>query len=297
MKAPEVTTRITYDNGNNDVADRIIEPDDNEFLLVIDMKQRGREDYDIQLMKLDSLGLPVWERIYGDSATDGCQGILKTHDNKYFFYGESGQPFNFILVLTDSLGNTEWIRYLGSNKSDAAFSAVEDDHGDFILTGYSNGYNEDGRNDLVVFKVNRGGTMEWLRSYGDAGIDIGYEIIPNRNDDGYYIAGKTFNMLNQNEDYYLLHVDRLGGFTAIHEENKTDQTIIFPNPANDVVQLKSTTPFVWELLSMQGEIISTATSIQESSKIETQNIPSGIYLVKLLHQNHLIEYKKLAITH
>lgn len=284
----------TYDNGDNDVADRIMETKPGEFILIVDTKQRDHTDYDIQLYKLDSLGFPVWDHFYGDSLTDGCQGVIGTHDNKYFFYGESGMPFDFILALIDSAGNTEWLKHIGSARADAAFSALEDENGDFIMTGYSNGYNNDGRNDLVVFKIDRNGNMPWLRSYGDTGIDIGYEIIKTIDNDGFLVTGKSFNTITGNEDYYLLYVDKEGKFSGINEDPESDKHEFYPNPCADKLFLNKEVRDI-KIVNIQGKLIRSYSEIKSGS-IDLSAYPPGIYFAQLTLQNLKIVVKKLVIA-
>ena len=75
----------------------------------------------------------------------------------------------------------QWQKTLGSNGNDYAFSIKQLLSGDYILTGYSEFNNGDvignhGNFDCWVVKLTNSGTINWQKSFGGSGVDMGYSV-------------------------------------------------------------------------------------------------------------------------
>lgn len=88
-----------------------------------------------------------------------------------------------------------------------------------------------------------------------------------------------------------------------HNENTNSEFKIFPNPANNTVNIEISNNekenFYIEIINITGKIIKTE-NIQSNNKtisIDISDIPAGIYICKLLGSNKTSLQKKLIINH
>lgn len=285
---------------DNDYASGIRETPGGYLVVSADTRRSiGLGGYDVELFMLDQLdGNVVWDRFYGDSLNNGSQGVKISLDGHIYCWGETevyhGSPFDFYIEKSDTLGNSKWKKVFGTLKADAVFSLCEQSDKSLVLTGYSNGYNS-GPLDLVVLKTDSSGNMQWIRNYGDVGIDIGYEIIQSL-DNGFLVCGTTDR---GTPDYYLLHLDTMGTMMGINESHSNEIFSIYPNPSAGIISVGClSNPLVqkisYKVISTIGEVIYSG--LIDNNSLSFQGIiPSGIYFLELNNGVHS-EMKKIVVT-
>ena len=253
-----------------------------------------------------SKGNENWSQTYGDSLNNGCQGLLLTSDGNYLSYGETeiypSSAFNFYLQKIDASGASMWRYTYGGTGADAIFSAKEDVDGGFICTGYSNSYNGFGPLDLVILKFDSLGTFLWKQTYGGAGIDIGYDLIPSVDGNGFIITGKTFS--SGTEEYYLLKLNENGLLSGIQEGVQVSGSLqLNPNPAaeklnvNYALNAGKTNRLV--LMDVLGKTIREIelTELSGRFEIDVQDLKVGLYFCALYVDGILLTTQKVVIEH
>lgn len=285
----------SYGGPSNDYADMVHEVAGGGYIITADTKSMGAGGYDVYVIRVDTEGNIIWQKTYGDALENGCQGILVTSDGNYLSYGETeiapASYFDFYLELIDTSGNSVWRRTIGGAEADAAFSAVETSDG-FMVTGYSNSYNP-GPLDLVVFSTDTAGNFRWARTYGDAGVDIGYEIIHSL-DSGFLVTGKTTR--NDNDDYYLLHLDRQGIVTVDEAPAPAGDFSIFPNPASDRISITTIQgKGSFTLYSMDGREVHNELISNGMHEADIGHLACGIYIAEV-RLNSTVTRTKLIVS-
>jgi len=294
----------TIGGTNNEYSDMVRETPEGDFIVTGDTKSNGAGEYDIQVIKLNSAGIAIWDSAYGDSINNGCQGILITSKNKYLSYGETEvylfSPFDFYLQLLDTNGKTLWKKTFGGTKTDALFCAVETSDGGFMFTGYSNSYSP-GPLNLIILKTDSLGNMQWVQNYGDVGIDIGYEIIQSIYN-GYLIAGKTFG---SDDDFYLLHLDTTGMLTNSEQQAIGNQpsVTVFPNPFSEsaVLRITNFNKLQMGILNLKifnaigKEVYPSVIRNSDSFAIHRGNLANGIYFYKIKGNEGIMYFGKFVI--
>lgn len=112
---------------------------------------------------------------YSIKQTSDCGYIMAGSISDADFVTSNEQ---MLLVKTDSQGIVEWAkRYFRDTPSvqppqGALYNVIETSDLGFAVTGYHKYVNKD----LVVFKTNSLGVVQWASSYGDDADDIGYDI-------------------------------------------------------------------------------------------------------------------------
>lgn len=144
---------------------------------------------------------------FGGTNDDYGNTILQTGDGGYLITGTTsssdgdfsgldlGNRDIFALKLNAS-GDLQWLNTYGGSDSDHAMDAIEDLHGNFVITGYS-GSNDNqflnlnrGDYDIFLLKIAPDGNLIWNRTFGGADEDFGHAIVEGSNVN-YIITGST----------------------------------------------------------------------------------------------------------
>ncbi len=157
---------------------------------------------DFWLVKTDNTGNLLWEKCFGGSDDEGNEGFAKSINQSFILFGDTYSNdgdvagnhggSDYWVVKTDTLGNLEWQKCLGSTANDLAADMDIDAEGNIYLIGSSYGNDGDvsdsqGLVDYWIIKLNPEGQILWDKSLGGAWLDYGLCI--SITDDGGYIAG------------------------------------------------------------------------------------------------------------
>ena len=177
---------------------------------------------DAFLLKTDANGDIVWISFFHNGGVDRGYCAIQTSDGGYALCGEtfdystgSTGPY---LIKTDTNGASIWVRVLGGDNADKAFSLVESIDGGIIFAGETSSYGSRGVN-AYVEKVDSAGNYLWHTAFGWNGQDQANSVSKVR-DGGFILAGKT-----DVQGSYSMYIIRLEGSIPV------PQLEIFPlNP-------------------------------------------------------------------
>jgi len=94
------------------------------------------------------------------------------------------------------IGEIEWQKTFGGSNDDIARGIIETNDGGYAVIGYTNSVDGDitdkqvEENDFWVLKLDINGNIEWQKTYGGSGDDLGRAIIQT-SDGGYAITGPS----------------------------------------------------------------------------------------------------------
>lgn len=84
--------------------------------------------------------------------------------------------------------------------------------------------------------------------------------------------------------------------TSIDENSPAFKLEVYPNPASTFITIKSEKIKEITLYSMDGKIVlQQATQSSTQTKIDLPYLPSGMYLLKVTHEDNTIQFKKIAL--
>ncbi|AOW21347.1 hypothetical protein [Urechidicola croceus] len=144
-------------------------------------------------------------KTFGGSKNESAQSVIQTTDGGYAVLGftqskdgdvltnESLDYYDYWLLKFDINNDLQWSNLYGGSISEKAYDIAQTQDGGFILIGSSNSTDRDvtsneGLNDFWVVKTDNSGIIEWEKSYGFSGNDLGYSVTQT-SDGGYFVGG------------------------------------------------------------------------------------------------------------
>lgn len=182
---------------------------------------------DYWIVKLNPAGGIQWQKTLGGSNVDDAQSIRQTTDGGYIIAGSSNSGdgdisgnhgnYDYWIVKLDSNGNMQWQKSLGGSSSEQVNSVQQTFDGGYIIAGTTVSTDGDitvsyGNNDFWVVKLDSGGNMQWQKTLGNIGDNIGY-YAQQTFDGGYIAVGTSFNSSNLESglpDYWVIKLSNNG---------------------------------------------------------------------------------------
>jgi len=124
-------------------------------------------DNDVLLIKIDSLGVKKWEKIFGGVGYEWGQSLEIADDGGFMVFGSTDSygagSYDAYLIKTDSLGNMLWQKTYGSQYLEYGNSITKLQNGDFMLAGSSRITSDSAV--AVAIRINADGTEIWNKRY------------------------------------------------------------------------------------------------------------------------------------
>jgi len=175
-----------------ELCEDVIQTKDGGFALLGFSSNFGGGNWQVYLVKTDSLGNKEWENNYGGGADDGGISIIQTDDGGYmlagwtYSYGAGNR--DFYLIKTDSAGNELWYKTYGGPYLDWGGDIYPTGDGNYVLSGYKRVISTS--SDAWLIKININGNIIWEKTYGGGNTD-GFHKIYQLNDGSFVTMGNT----------------------------------------------------------------------------------------------------------
>ena len=158
------------------------------------------------ILDLDSNGIPVWQKTYGNTWGDSLYSVQQTMDGGYIALGATQLPgvgsYDLWIVKLGGDGSAEWQRTYGDSNGD--------DWGDRMIRQTSDGgyivagrYNTSGSDNGWIIKLDAGGNVDWSIYASGGGNDI-INAIEETSDGGYIAVGSTSSAGQGLDDIWLV---------------------------------------------------------------------------------------------
>ncbi len=246
-----------------------------------DKTQAPKGPYDYWIVKIDSLGIKQWDKVFGGSGSNYFYSLDKTNDGGYILggYSNSGisgdktQPsqglFDYWVVKTDSLGMKQWDKTFGGINSDKLFYAEHTTDGGYILGGFSSSgisgdktQNTWGFNDYWIVKIDSIGNKQWDKDFGGGDEEEDFGNVLQTSEGGYLVAGTSYSNVSGDktennlgiEQMWIVKTDSLGNkqwdktiYNTGHDEmgftiRDLNGCFVFANATNSAVGGYKTQP-------------------------------------------------------
>src|SRR5690349_6864287 len=165
------------------------------------------------LAQMDTARITIEGGIYDDD----CRQVIELRNGGYVVVGTTasfGQGNTDVyLIRTDSNCSCLWSMTIGGPEIEHGYSVTETFDGGLAIAGYTNGYNAQGY-DVLLIKTDSIGTVQWIKTYGGSDWDFGYSVRQTA-DSGFVICGESYSYSNGDADVLVVKTDKVGNLTWI----------------------------------------------------------------------------------
>ncbi|RPI59674.1 MAG: T9SS C-terminal target domain-containing protein [Ignavibacteriales bacterium] len=182
----------------------MIETTDGGYSIVGANYSKAVGQFDLWIIKIDSSGNKLWEKLYGGVSYDFGASIIQTPDDGYLVLGSSqisdtSDP-EIWLMRTNSNGDSLWTKKFGIGLGESIISTSD---GNFLITASHPMFINS-----KIIKINPEGNILWSKSF-DTSLDLGNSIV-RCPDDGFIIAGYTSMLIYGQSDLVVTKIDTDG---------------------------------------------------------------------------------------
>jgi len=196
---------LTFGGSNNDNGYALCLTQEGGYIISGASRSFSSNADDIYLNKISNSGNLIWSMTYGGPHQDFARSIISI-DGGFLLLGDvwdGGDPrTSMYLCKMDLDGNKLWDKQFGTGYDEKGFKVKQAADGDFLLLGYSRGYDLQG--DIFLVRTDGQGNELWNSSYGYERNDYAMDILENE-DGTIMIAGTKNGFFNDVHADYERH--------------------------------------------------------------------------------------------
>jgi Secretion system C-terminal sorting domain len=298
----------TIGGTDDDAGYSVIQLSSGEYVITGTTKSFGAGMKDIFLIKINSSGNIVWSKTYGGTNDDYANTVVQSNGGGYIIGGSTqsfGNGSDILLIKTDGTGNVQWSKTYGGTGDegdqggvDVGLDLAKTTDGGFFVTSYTGS-----SNCLYSSYAIR------TDSIGNSGCS-NYQAVPTlttltpsfqtnaltlTNATGLSLISLTVGdttITSQTSNCFVVEF--------INEITKKENLNIFPNPFSTETTLKTTENFKNATLTFYssfGQLVKEIKNISgQTITLHRDNLPSGLYFIRLTQDSKVITADKLVIT-
>jgi uncharacterized delta-60 repeat protein len=139
----------------------------------------GAGGVDLLIAKYNSAGALQWDRTLGGTESDSGYAVAIDSADNIIVTGQTNSDgaggLDVLIAKYNSAGALQWDRTLGGTGSDLGYAVAIDSANNIIVVGETNSDGAGG-DDLLIAKYNSAGALQWDRTLGGTGNDVGYAV-------------------------------------------------------------------------------------------------------------------------
>lgn len=231
-----------------------------------------------------------WSRWYDTGGYDKAWSGQYTSDGGFVLAGECDNHSDVLVVKTDRVGDTLWVRaYDWAGADEMAYSIRQVPDSGFILAGYTTSHLP--HPEMLIVRLAANGDTCWSRLIGGIGSELASAVRPTA-DGGYIVAGTTDSYGAGNDDVYVVKL----GSDAMSRTQRAAAVAsrfvlsAYPDPFNPTTTLSFTLPHTARttvtVFDVSGrEVKRLCDQVYEAGEqrisFDGSSLPSGIYFARL----------------
>jgi len=150
----------TFGGSNNESATAIQQTKDGGYIVAGNTNFLWAGNSDVYIIKLDSNGKLLWQKIFGGSNGDFANSIQQTSDGGYIVAGYTtsfgARGSDVYILKLDANGELVWQKNFGGDSSDGAFAIQQTSDGGYIVAGNTESFGA-GKSDVYILKLDTDG--------------------------------------------------------------------------------------------------------------------------------------------
>jgi len=259
----------------------------------------GSSGYGYELLKLDSNGNISWAKSYNNGSG---ASIKQTTDGGYFTGGGTGSTgSDAYITKLDASGNVVWSKTYGQtgNMFDEGYCVNQTTDGGFIIAGnaddsvYVSGYSK-----VYLVKTDSSGNSGCFQN--TMNVTVANATFTPNSVSFSITSGINSNSITVNGNSITPSVDNLCFSSGINEFSKNNKFFIYPNPFSSQTTLQTDNVLHNATLAVDNIFGQTVKEIKNISgqtiTLHRDNLPSGLYFIRLTQDSKVITADKLVIT-
>jgi len=139
----------TYGGSEDDEGYYVHQTSDGGFIIAGLTESYGAVMRDIYIIRTDTIGNPLWTKLYGGIFNDGANYILEDTDGNFIITG--ALSWDAFAMKIDSNGDSLWSKKWGGPQSESAYSIQPTTDGGYIVGGVTTSYGAGGA-DIYITK-------------------------------------------------------------------------------------------------------------------------------------------------
>ena len=206
---------------------------DKQYIVAGSTSSYGYGNTDVYLVKVDSMGYPIWEKYFGGFNNDVGRSVVQLPDSGYVVAGFTNSfgagGYDAYMIRTDKNGNLIWQKAVGGLDWDFAYDLVLSPDGNIVVCGNTSSFGA-GKKDGLILKLDLLGNLIWQKTIGGIENEELKSVIIT-NDNFLATVGYTESNGDVNGDVYFYKFDLSGTMLFDVTYGGTGKDY-----ANDVVQ-------------------------------------------------------------
>lgn len=209
---PPVRFLTTFGGNGDDVAYSGKITLDRQYIVAGSTSSYGNGNTDVYLVKVDSMGSPVWVKFFGGFGNEVGNSVIQLSDSGFVVAGFTNSfgagGYDAYVIRTDKNGILIWQKTFGGLDWDFANDVVLGSDGNLFVVGHTNSFGS-GNKDGFLIKFDLSGTLLLQKFYGGAENEELRSVIAT-NDNFIATVGYTESRGEINGDGYFLKLDLNG---------------------------------------------------------------------------------------
>lgn len=288
---------------------------------------------DLYIAKYSPTGDALWATSIGGAGWDEGKGISANQNGECFVTGVFADTIqvngntligaggtDVLIAKFNAQGNLEWMHRAGGAENDIGYGINYNEiTGNIGLVGSfkatanfeNNTMTSNGLDDLFIAEYDSNGNLIWVHGTGGSGRDAAHRIDSDAQG-AFYVTGAFFGSVQfgtntystgpgVETDFFVVKIAQPSQ-TSIDEMSLLKSEFnIFPNPTSNELYVTTNIPYPNDLnvslQNLQGTVLrSFNCNLQDKLKIDIEDIPSGIYLVRINTQGKIPFTSRVLIT-
>ena len=164
---------------------------DGRYVVAGTTTSKGAGAGDVRIMKLNTKGNIIWDKVYGGKGNDWAFSLALTSDEGYVVTGytksKGAGSMDIWVLKLDVNGDLLWDKTFGGKGRDDAFSIHQTSDKGYIVAGWTESKGA-GKRNMWILKLDSNGNLLWDKVFGDKGTNSAI-FIQQTSDDGYIAVG------------------------------------------------------------------------------------------------------------